>query len=198
MNRYITTIEKQHKKQQDILTLAHHDYEKKLDVYAFFKVHDKTISKDLVQDTFIRTWEYLVKGGKIELMRAFLYHVLNNLIVDEYRKRKNLSLDDLIEKGFEPNSGDPSRLFDILDGKAVIRLIKKLPASYQEVMELRYVHELSLEEISRLTGRTKNALAVHFHRGLKKLKVLYEQGPSPGSMGGSDQSSRRRFKKINK
>lgn len=32
-------------------------------------------------------------------MKAFPYHVLNNLIVDEYRKRKTASLDDLLEKG---------------------------------------------------------------------------------------------------
>ncbi len=73
---------KEEKKLQGILTLAHHDFDKGLNARAFFKVNNRAISKDLVQDTFIKTWIYLVKGGKIDIMKAFLYHVLNNLIVD--------------------------------------------------------------------------------------------------------------------
>ena len=93
---------KQEVKMKDILTLAHHDYEKGLNARAFFKVSDRATSQDFVQNTFIKTWSYLLKGGKIDIMKAFLYHVLDNLIVDQYRKHKTSSLDFLIEKGFEP------------------------------------------------------------------------------------------------
>ena len=47
-----------------ILTTAHTDYEKRLGRYAFFKVNDKGMSKDLVQDTFMKTWVRLAKGGE--------------------------------------------------------------------------------------------------------------------------------------
>ncbi len=159
-----------------ILTVAHHDFEKKLNVHAFFKTHNHAIGEDLVQDTFIKTWAYLVKGGKIEMMKAFLYHVLNNLIVDEYRKRKTTSLDLLLEKGFEPSTGDSSRLLDVLDGKSAMLLIQRLPATYQKVMKMKYVQDLSLEEMSLITGQSKNSIAVQVHRGLEKLKLLY--GPN--------------------
>src|SRR5690348_4274314 len=84
------------------LTDAHSNHAQALSKHSFFKLHDQALSTDLVQDTFIKTWSYLIKGGKIDVMKAFLYHVLNNLIVDEYRKRKTVSLDALLEKGFEP------------------------------------------------------------------------------------------------
>ena len=92
----------QEKEQRIILGQAHDEFEKGLNTRAFFKVSDHAIGEDLVQETFMKTWSYLVKGGKIDVMKAFLYHVLNNLIVDEYRKRKTTSLDVLLEKGFEP------------------------------------------------------------------------------------------------
>jgi RNA polymerase sigma-70 factor (ECF subfamily) len=164
---------KEETKQQAILTLAHHDHEKGLNLYAFYKLHDQGLSQDLVQDVFMKTWAYLVKGGKIDLMKAFLYHVLNNLIVDEYRKHKPTSLDALLEKGHEPSSNDVDRLFEILDGKAAILLIQRLPVIYQKVMRLRYISDLSLKEISLITGQTKNTIAVQLHRGLAKLKLLY-------------------------
>lgn len=156
-----------------ILTVAHQDFEKGLRSHAFFKVNNHDVSGDLVQDTFIKTWAYLVKGGKIEIMKAFLYHVLNNLIVDEYRKRKTSSLEVLLEKGFEPSSDDSERLTNVLDGKVAILLIKKLPEKYQKVMKMRYIQLLSLKEISLITGQSKNTVAVQAHRGLEKLKLLY-------------------------
>lgn len=153
---------------------AHHSYKKGLNARALFKVHDLATSEDLVQDTFMKTWAYLVRGGKIDVMKAFLYHVLNHLIVDEYRKRKTLSLDVLVEDGFEVSVDDSEHLFDVLDGKVALLLIRRLPDTYQKVMRMRYIQDLSLKEIAVLTGQTKNTVAVQVHRGLQKLKLLYQ------------------------
>jgi len=156
------------------LTVAHTEFSKGLNLRAYFKIHDRARGEDLVQDTFMKTWSYLVKGGKIDTMKAFLYHILNNLIIDEYRKQKTTSLDFLLEKGFEPSAGGAGRLFDTLDGASAIILITRLPEKYQKVMKMKYVQELTLEEMALITGLTKNALAVQLHRGLEKLKILYE------------------------
>ena len=164
---------KQETQHQTALTVAHQDFEKGLNVHAFFKTHNHAMSDDLVQDTFMKTWSYLVKGGKIDVMKAFLYHILNNLIVDEYRKHKTTSLDVLLEKGFEPRVGHSGRLFDVLDGKAALLLIQRLHEPYQKVMRMRYVQDLSLKEMSLITGQSKNTMAVQVHRGLAKLKLLY-------------------------
>jgi RNA polymerase sigma-70 factor (ECF subfamily) len=114
-----------------------------------------------------------VRGGKIDLMKAFLYHVLNNLIVDQYRKHKTVSLDVLLEKGFEPRTPDSGRLSNTLDGKAAIVLIQQLPELYRKIMHMRYVQDLSIAEMAILTGQAKNTVAVQAHRGLEKLKALY-------------------------
>jgi RNA polymerase sigma-70 factor (ECF subfamily) len=165
---------KQKAQQQKELTLAHQEYEKGLNSYAFFKTHSHEVGEDLVQDTFMKTWAYLVKGGKIDVMKAFLYHVLNNLIVDEYRKHKTTSLDVLVEKGFDLSNNDSSDLLaNTLDSKAALLLIQQLPETYRKVMTMKYVQDLSLKEISLLTGKSKNAVAVQLHRGLEKFKQLY-------------------------
>lgn len=163
------------------LTNAHDSYAKLMQSYSFFKVHNHATSEDLVQDTFIKTWSYIVKGGKIEIMKAFLYHVLNQLIIDEYRKRKTSSLDSLLEKGWEPSFDNSEQMFNIFDGKVALLLIKQLPTKYQKVIQMRYVQDLSLKEIALLTGQSKNAATVQIHRGIEKLKVLYYRpAPSQG------------------
>ena len=165
--------EQQKTRRQEVLTMAYNDYQGGMSSYAFSKVNSRVAGDDLVQDTFTKTWAYLVKGGKIEVMKAFLYHVLNNLIVDEYRKHKTTSLDALMENGFEPSSNESERLLNILDGKSAILLIQSLPEKYQKVMRMRYVQDLSLKEMSLITGKSKNTIAVNAHRGLEKLKLLY-------------------------
>lgn len=158
---------------QAILSTAHHDFAKGLNRHALYKTDDSNIGENLVQDTFMKTWKFLLKGGKIETMKAFLYHILNHLIIDEYRKRKSTSLDTLIESGFEPSDDDGGRLINYLDGKAASLLILRLPEKYREVMRMRYMQDLSLAQMALVTGRTKNALAVQVHRGIEKLQELY-------------------------
>jgi RNA polymerase sigma-70 factor, ECF subfamily len=157
------------------LATAHHDYNKALNAYAFFKLNDSVLGQDLVQDTFVKTWNYLVKRGKIDGMKSFLYHVLNNLIVDEYRKRKRktVSLDILLEAGFTPSVDESSRSRDMFDGAKVLLLVGLLPVVYRDVIQMRYVDGLSLREISTITGKSENTVSVCVHRGIRKLRVLY-------------------------
>ena len=164
---------KQEAQRDEALSAAHRSYEKGLNIHAFFKINNRAMGQDMFQEAFMKTWVYLAKGGKIDVMKAFLYHVLNNLIVDEYRRRKTVSLDILMGKGFEPIVGNSKSLAEALDGKAAMLLIARLPVAYQKIMRMRYVQDLSLKEMSLITGQSKNALAVQAHRGLEKLKVLY-------------------------
>lgn len=161
------------KRQQILLTAGYNDFGVHLKRYAHSRTHNLPLSDDLIQDTFLKTWKYLVKGGKIKVMEAFLYHILKALIIDEYRKRKTTSLDILIEKGFSPSVNTTQQSIDIIDGSQALLLINELPPLYQKVIRLRYLQDLSIGEISLLTGKTRNTVAVQLHRGLEKLKVLY-------------------------
>src|SRR3989344_280465 len=70
--------------------------------HCLIRVRDREIAKDIVQETFSRTWKYLSEGKEVDYIRAFLYRVANNLIVDGSRKKKTSSLDALMEEdGFE-------------------------------------------------------------------------------------------------
>jgi len=170
----MTTL-KQKIERKRVLTMAHYDHDRGMNSYAFFKVHNHATGQDLVQDTFIKTWAYLVKGGKIDLMKPFLYHILNQLIIDEYRKRKTFSLEVVFKKGFEPSFDNSERILNTFDGRAAMLLIQHLPIKYEKIMRMRYAQNLSLKEISLIMGQTRNAIAVQAHRGLIKLRKLYNQ-----------------------
>jgi RNA polymerase sigma-70 factor (ECF subfamily) len=155
-----------------ILTVAHNNFSRGLSRYANLKVNNAALSEDLVQATFMKTWLYLQKTGKIDLMRAFLYHVLNRLIIDEYRKKKLVSLDLLTENGLELKSIEDENILNLIDGKTLMKLIERLPKKYGDVITMRYIEDLSLKEMSSKTNQTQNAMSVQVHRGLLKLRAL--------------------------
>jgi len=105
-------------------------------------------------------------------MKAFLYHVLNNLIVtipDAAKRRRSTPYGERIRADHR----ECQDLIESLDGKAAMVFDCAAPQAYQKVMRMRYVQDLSLKEMSFITGQSRNALAVQAHRGLEKLKVLY-------------------------
>lgn len=159
-------------KGEELFTQAYNEYMQELIRRARYMIDNHELSEDLVQDVYVKTWLYLGRGGEIKKMRAFLHHILGNVIVDMCRKHKTLSLDALLEQGYEPRIDDADRLLDMVDGRNAFHLIGRLPKLYQRVLRMKYALGLSYEDISRSTGQSRNTSAVQVHRGLEKLKVL--------------------------
>src|SRR6185369_6336053 len=151
-----------------IFTESYDTYKEGLSSYAFFKINNKMTSEDLVQHAFMKTWMYMLKGGEIKKMKAFLYRVLNNLIIDEYRKHKTTSLDAMMEEGYEPTVVDPKDIVSTLDSEAVLPLIDKLPDTDKKVMQMKYIEHLSLDEMSKIDGVSKKTISVKIRRGIDK------------------------------
>lgn len=143
--------------------------------YCLYKTSDREHAMDLVQETFMKTWHYMEQGGKVVNLKAFLYKALNNLIIDGYRKRKTVSLDALEDGGFDPVDERSVSEEDVIDGKRAIELLQRLPTEYRDAVFMRYVGGLDLSEIAEITGETENAISVRIHRGIKKLKALYDK-----------------------
>jgi RNA polymerase sigma-70 factor, ECF subfamily len=163
------------KKKEKQFILACEEHLDALFRYCHFKIGDKEVAKDLVQETYARVWNYLVNDGEIDNIRAFFYRTLSNLIVDEYRKNKPVSLDKLSESGFDPGFNDVEAQEDKLDAEGALEALKLIPEMYREVIFMKYVQDLSLREIAEITGETENTVAVKIHRGLKKIKEIFNQ-----------------------
>ena len=144
--------------------------------HCYFRVSDREIAKDLAQETFTKTWDYLVRGGTIQNIKAFLYRTAHNLIIDHYRRKKTDSLDALMEDGFEPKDVGESPL-QYSERKEVIAVLEQMDSEYRNVLTMRYLEELSPKEIAEITGEKENTISVRIHRGLKKLKEQFDSPP---------------------
>jgi len=156
---------------------AFEEYSDALFRHAFLRISDREKAIDVVHDTYAKVWGYVRKGHDIEQFRPFLYKVLNNLIIDEYRKAKEASLDALLEQeGVSEGSFDDLTTNDVeslaatLDGKQAFAVLEELPDTYREVIVLRFNDGLGPKEISELIEESENIVSVRLHRGLRMLR----------------------------
>jgi len=140
--------------------------------YCYFKTSKRDLALDLAQETFTKTWEYLREGNQVKNLKAFLYKVASNLIIDEARKRKVLSLDEITDHGFDYGIDEKEKIEGIIDGKKAAEILKEIGEKYREVIMMRYLDELSVKEIAKITDQTENSVSVRLHRGLQKLNEI--------------------------
>ena len=155
--------------------LAYENYSDAIFRHCFFRVYNRDEALDIAQESFIRTWEYIGKGHDVQNIRAFVYRVANNLIIDRSRKKKALSLDELQEVGFDPGKDDTDKLHHSLEGKEALKMIVDLDKKYQDVIVMRFIDDLSPKEIAEILNESENAISVRIHRGLKKARELIDE-----------------------
>jgi len=161
---------------------AFEEYSDALFRHAFLRISDRERAIDVVHDTFTKVWTYVRNGHEIDQFRPFLYKVLNNLIIDEYRKAKEASLDALMAiEGIDEGTFDElsestvESLAATLDGKKAFELLEEMPDTYKEVIILKFVDGLGPKEIAALLEESENVVSVRIHRGLKVLRQMIGQ-----------------------
>src|SRR3989338_5417089 len=115
--------------------------------HCYFRLSDREKAKDVVQETFKRFWDCFGKE-KIDNTKAFIFRIANNLIVDSYRKKKEESLDTLMEGGFDIGSDDHESILSAVMGRELTSMLDSLSATYRDLIVMKYIDDLPVYEIS--------------------------------------------------
>lgn len=139
--------------------------------YCFFKTKDRELSKELMQETFTKTWVYLQSGKEVKNLRAFLYRVAHNTAMTELSRAKQQSLDLLKETvGYDPTDEQTVSPEESAEHAIMLRYVDELDPKSREAIVLRYMSGLPVSEIAEMLGESANVISVRIHRALKVLK----------------------------
>ena len=138
--------------------------------YCFFKVSNREQALDLSADTFTKAWEYIAKGGTVDNMKAFLYRIATNAIIDYRRKKKSTSFEALTDEGYDIANENEVDHEKISDQRIILKSLEKLDEKYRTVLTLRYIDDLTITEIAKTLGESENNISVIIHRGIDKLR----------------------------
>jgi len=153
-------------------------YEKNVDQiyrFVFLKVNSEALAQDITSETFLRCLKSLKNNSKIDNIRAFLYQIAKNLVIDFYRRKpaEALSLEGISAEFADEKSEDFAvRLANYSELDTVKKALGGLKEDYAEAIILHYLDDLSVPEIAEITGRNEGAVRVILHRGLKSLRGI--------------------------
>lgn len=142
-------------------------YADKVFNYFWYRTgHDKMLSEDLMQETFLRAFLHLDKfqiRGYSYL--TYLLTIAHRLLIDHYRKPTAIPIEDAEDVPYQITE-DLERKSD---AEALWHAIQTLPSSNRDVLLMHYQDEKPVKDIATITGSTENAVKLNLSRTRKKL-----------------------------
>jgi RNA polymerase sigma-70 factor (ECF subfamily) len=137
---------------------------------------------DLTSDVFLAVFEKLPGfHGNDDDLRAFIFTVAHHRMVDDLRRRvrrgETLPYEPEIDGRAQPSA--EIEALQRLGNEKVQHLLAELSADQREVILMRVVADLSLEETAKLVGKRVGAVKALQHRALATLRRQLEQAVSP-------------------
>jgi len=143
--------------------------------YAVRLLGDVQLAEDCVAETFSRLLHALQRGrGPQQQLRAYLYRVAHNWIVDQYRRRTSdpVPLDPELPAA---SGSEPSLVVKARMEQEHVRLaLMWLTADQRQVIVLHYLQGFSNEEVAAALQKTLGAVKSLQHRALAALKRMME------------------------
>jgi RNA polymerase sigma-70 factor (ECF subfamily) len=146
--------------------------------YILFRVYDHDEAEDLTAKVFLEAWEDLTirqRLRKIRNIRAWIYRIAHNKVVDYHRRRKPQEpLDDNPDKRLQ-GAWLESELDDLFISRKLVEGVQRLPANYQEVIILRFINQMSNAEVAEIMNITESHVRVLQYRALHRMRLLVNE-----------------------
>lgn len=140
--------------------------------YIYARLKNKEESEDLTQTVFMKVYQAIGRfewRGKSPL--AYFFTVSRNVLIDFYRKKKSISVEDVEEFKIELTKEEINRRVERCDARQMVDMaLKELKGFYKEVITLKFLQELSNKEIAEILGKSEASIRQAQCRALKKLR----------------------------
>jgi RNA polymerase sigma-70 factor (ECF subfamily) len=160
--------------------------------WAFHKTQDQQTAEDLVQDTFLASFQSFEKFQHKSTPRTWLFAILNNKITDHFRQQiKNAStirerhtlINFFDENGdwkeeakpLEWSLYDSHLLDDIEFGRVFQDCLRKLPESWNACLQLKYLDEKDGDQVCQVMNITPSNFWQILHRAKLQIRKCLEK-----------------------
>ncbi|MCO5176305.1 MAG: sigma-70 family RNA polymerase sigma factor [Thermomicrobiales bacterium] len=152
-------------------------------------------AEDLVQETYLRAFRSLHQFAEGTNLRAWLFRIMTNTYINEYRKRQRrpskASLDDLeefylydhlIDSGVQPGVERPEDIvLSQLSVDSVVSAIEDLPEEFRQVVLLADVEGFSYRDIASIVDIPIGTVMSRLYRARRRLqRTLYDAAIETG------------------
>jgi RNA polymerase sigma factor (sigma-70 family) len=135
--------------------------------YARALVGDRNGADDLVQDTLERGWRKLTTRRRDGDMRAWLFTIMHNLHIDQYRKPAIVTeeLDD--STSFQAMPGDHTQGLQL---REMDRALAMLPVEQREILLLVGLEQMPYEQVAETLDIPIGTVMSRLSRARERLR----------------------------
>lgn len=162
--------------------VAHYEEsKKKLFTNLMYRLNfDQMLAEDLLMDIVMKAYEkFSTFDPKKGSFTSWIFTIANNHLYSYWRdnaKKKSVSLEKLLEAGFEPSEDDATKILETsIDQASVQKILNRLNPNEKEIIILRYINDLSYEEIAKILNKNEVALRSQLSRALNHFKKFYAE-----------------------
>jgi RNA polymerase sigma-70 factor (ECF subfamily) len=147
--------------------------------YAMHMLGNREDAEDALQEAFVRAWRGLGRCRDPERFDSWLFQILANRCRTRGARRQRYEATFVHDaQALSSATADGPRPPDAAEpgwDKAVDRALAALDPDQREAFLLKYVDELSYEEMAGLTGATVSALKMRVKRAADRLRGLLQE-----------------------
>jgi RNA polymerase sigma-70 factor (ECF subfamily) len=156
-------------------------------------------AEDLVQDVYVRAYRFFHRFKKDTNFKAWIFKILTNTYLNQYRKRSNQPLHIELEKVRHSFSDDDKEShtrviesFEAIDYEnlfedEIIQALESLSDDFRLVVLLADIESLSYKDIAEVVGCPVGTVMSRLSRGRKQLQNhLKEYAQRGGYLSGGD------------
>jgi len=151
-------------------------------VTGYLRANGAAEPEDLTADVFMQVVSGLerFRGGE-QQFRAWVFTIAHRRLVDDLRRRgrrpRPVAPDDVADPTAVVGGDVRDDVLEALDEAAVRAAIDQLPAGQREVLLLRILGDLTIEEIARAVGKRPGAVKALQRRALRQIERAYPFEP---------------------
>lgn len=129
-------------------------------------------AEDILQETFIKAFRHLWSLRNQDALKPWLYRIATNEVNRHFKKHHDLlSLDDMAQLTLHASEPvEKERAAEVISSAVL-----KMTPLQRQVFSLKYYENLDYDQISRITGSSKNSLMVSYHEARKKIEKEIEK-----------------------
>ena len=164
---------------KDALTELYGVFREKIYRYVFFKCGNHADAEDITNEVFLRMIQSIANfQWKGIGFSSWLFKIASNLVIDYYRNKSRRNIES-IEKRDYIGETNWEQISEFLDNRDLFHAIYKdtddLTGLQKEVVNLRFIGDLSLKETAEAMSKNVNSVKAIQHAAIKKLKEKVQE-----------------------
>lgn len=158
-------------------------YQRRAYSVAYGFVGNRDDALELAQESFARAYRAIHRFDARMPFYPWLYQIVRNTCLSHLKKKRRhgeVSLDSLVESGYEPTDGGtgPLHSAEVQElRRSIAEALGRLSPEHREIIVLRHLQELSYTEIAECLGIPKGTVMSRLHAARQNLRAVLQTPP---------------------